>query len=156
MGELGFLFFIALHVYMCLCTCVHRPAQSSTEGSCIETSSERSIPTSKEKTSTHRVRASKSSKRKRSQLDDIETTIFSKLNENDDCDAEEHFGLHIASTLHTLTPRQRAFVKMEIDRLLYSVHFPNVTTGIDGYGVPYALPTTPSPASSIQFTPPSP
>ena len=43
-------------------------------------------------------------------------------------DAEEHFELHVASILRTLPPRQRAYAKIEIDRLLYgplsAFHFP--------------------------------
>lgn len=56
-------------------------------------------------------------------MDDVEVAILSKLSKEDDCDAEEHFGLHVASVLHSLPPRQRAYTKIEIDRLLFNAQF---------------------------------
>lgn len=68
-------------------------------------------------------------KRKRKSRDcvhDIELAILSKLQAEEECDAEEHFGLHVASILRSLPPRQRAFTKVEIDRLLFSAQFPEM------------------------------
>lgn len=56
-------------------------------------------------------------------MDDLEVAILSKLRA-EECDAEEHFGLHVASILRSLPPRQRAYTKIEIDRLLFSAQFP--------------------------------
>lgn len=59
-------------------------------------------------------------KRSRGGMDDLEVAILSKLRAEEECDAEEHFGLHVASILRSLPPRQRAYTKIEIDRLLFS------------------------------------
>ena len=50
------------------------------------------------------------------------------LQKDDTEKEEEHFGLHIASVLRSLLPRQRAYAKVEIDRLLFHVQF------LDMYG----------------------
>ena len=65
-------------------------------------------------------------KRSRGSMDDVEVAILSKLRADEECDAEEHFGLHVASILRSLPPRQRAFTKIEIDRLLFSAQFPEM------------------------------
>lgn len=49
--------------------------------------------------------------------------MLSKLNKDEECDAEEHFGLHVASIWRTLEPRQHALTKIEIDRVLFSAQF---------------------------------
>ena len=50
--------------------------------------------------------ALKRTRKRLHELDDVETAIFSKLSRNEECDSEEHFGLHVASILRTLPPRQ--------------------------------------------------
>ena len=53
----------------------------------------------------------------------METAILSKFGAEDECDGEEHFGLHVASILRSLPPKQRAYTKIEIDKLLFSAQF---------------------------------
>ena len=59
-------------------------------------------------------------------MDHLEVAILSKLLAEEECDAEEYFGLHVASILLNLSPRQRAYTKIEIDRLLFSAQFPEM------------------------------
>ena len=84
-------------------------------------------------------------KRKRPRaLDDVETAILSKFGAEDECDGEEHFGLHVASILRSLPPKQRAYTKIEIDKLLFSAQFsePYIPPPI-----PYPPPTLYSPST---------
>lgn len=95
-------------------------------------------------------------KRKRAEMDSIETAILSSLRQEDaESDAEELFGLHVASVLWSLPPRQRAYAKMEIDRLLYTIQFPDMipygATGVGAQPPPHA--TAPLPPSSLTSQP---
>ena len=99
-------------------------------------------------------------KRSRGGMDDLEVAILSKLRAEDECDAEEHFGLHVASILRSLTPRQRAYTKIEIDRLLFNAQFPEMrvhhhshhpSAFSHSYPPDTCLPSTPTASSAANF-----
>lgn len=50
----------------------------------------------------------KRTKKRSSKVDEVGAAILAKLVEDDKCDTEEHFGLHMASLLHTIPPTKRA------------------------------------------------
>lgn len=72
-------------------------------------------------------------------LDYVEVPILSKLNKEDGCVAEEHFGLHVTSILCSLPPRQRAYTKIEIDRLLSNDQF---SEPLSDHPLPPFIPTS--------------
>ena len=131
----------------------------SRETSSVETSS-REATVARQQASTKTARQNK--KRSRG-MDDLEVAILSKLRAEEECDAEEHFGLHVASTLRSLPPRPRAYTKIEIDRLLFSAQFPEMrvhqshhpTASYNSYSESY-LSSTPSAPSAANFQSPDP
>ena len=98
---------------------MHSSSESSHRTSCPGSRESSEVPQEVQKI------ASKRYKKKSRELDDVEKAILSKLRD-EDCDAEEHFGLHVASILRGLPPRERAFTKIEIDRLLFAAQFPEM------------------------------
>ena len=99
-------------------------------------------------------------KRSRGGMDDLEVAILSKLRAEEECDAEERFGLHVASILRILPPRQRAYTKIEIDRLLFSAQFPEMrvhhshhpTASYHSYPPDSYLPSTPTAPSAANLS----
>lgn len=55
----------------------------------------------------------------------IQERRIARVEEPKVMDAEGHFGEHVAATLRRFTPQQRAFAKLEIDRVLVNVEFPS-------------------------------
>ena len=120
-------FSIVLHSFtLCFSSTHHHDASEND----VPVDSEPSLrsQSSRESSLHHELPPSRSRKRtkKRSrEFDEVEAAILSKLTADDHvCDAEEYFGLHVASVLRTLQPRQHALTKIEIDRLLFAAQFP--------------------------------
>lgn len=120
---------LVLHITIILFRSAESPSETGTTCTSRETSSletSRETPVAHYQTSTKKTTTRQNRKRSRGAMDDLEVAILSKLRAEDECDADEHFGLHVASILRTLPPRQRAYTKIEIDRLLFSAQFPEM------------------------------
>ena len=61
-------------------------------------------------------------KRKRQEIDELDQVLISKLDKLQDWEAA--FGDHIASCLRQLNPCQRAISRVEIDKWLLNMQFP--------------------------------
>ena len=61
-------------------------------------------------------------KHKRQEIDELDQVLISKLDKLQD--REGTFGDHVASCLRQLNPCQRAIARVEIDKLLLNMQFP--------------------------------
>ena len=67
----------------------------------------------------------KKRKREDSSLDEVDHALLSRLEDlHKEQNGETAFGEHVAASLQLMTPRQRASARVEIDKVLLNIQFP--------------------------------
>ena len=68
---------------------------------------------------------SRKCKRQERNIDEVDEAILSRIDRLQQEDGEEAFGKHVAACLRQMNPRQRAITRIEIEKLLLNMQFPD-------------------------------